>query len=435
MLKLNSISKSVFDAADIQVRENDKVKLRTNGSSDSFKTITRKDIVSSGRVVACEYIGQLVNRNKLAIEKYNSVLDGTGMDYASIQKAHKEKKLLYCANQVCKITGESAPQTFSEFEKVQMNYAHDEMFLRTMAAIDREILMPIFFDVIDAVGMGLIQWEPVGFGSTKEITVRSNDVFLFEDSSWGSSRSTSKNYLYAKTITLNPMPVTCNATIKWYQDVVAGDAGRYYAAIMLGLYNKIYARTIRTMNAIVADDEQTYIPSGLMADTYSTGNWIQITDLVAAANGVSVDNLMAIGTRSALSNLLPVDSTGGAITGLQYGLGEAWFYNGYLPKAGGVDLFPVTPAIVPGTQNSTLDTIDTGDNIYIFAKGLYRPLHGAFYEGTPITLTATPSGGNGSAQGTADFTIDINVTATMDVKPVFASKVGVVTSVYPGAGG
>ena len=119
------------------------------------------------------------------------------------------------------------------------------------------------------------------------------------------------------------------------------------------------------------------------------------------------------------------------MTGLQYGLGEAWFYNGYLPKAAGVDLFPVTPAIVPGTQNSTLDTIDTGDNIYILAKGLYRPLVGARYEGTPITLTATPSGGNGYAQGTADFTIDINVTATLDIQPVFASKVGVITSVYP----
>lgn len=182
-------------------------------------------------------------------------------------------------------------------------------------------------------------------------------------------------------------------------------------------------------NAVAA---QTYIPAGLTANTYTTQNWIRITDLVAAANGVRVDNLMAVGTRSALSNLLPVDGTGGAITGLQYGLGEQWFTNGYLPKAGGVDLFPVTPSIVPGTQNSTLDTIDTGNDIYILAKGLYKPMYGVYMEGTPITLTATP-GGTGNAQGTADFTIDINAGAMFDIKPVFASKVGVVTSVYPGA--
>lgn len=432
MLRLNSIAKSVFDASDIQFNDTDKVKLRANGARDSYKTISRKDIISSGRVVACEYIGQLINKNPLAAEKYNSMLKDVGMDYNAVQRSHRERKLLYCAAQVCKLTNEPAPQTFEEFEKVQMNFANDKIFLRIMAAIDREVLMPIFFDVIDAVGMNLVQWEPVGFGSTKEITVRSNDVFLYEDTAWGSSRSTSKNYLYAKTITLNPMPVTTNATIKWYQDVVAGDAGRYYAAIMLGLYNKIYAKTISAMKKAIADNAtEGYIPTDLTASTYSTSNWITITDKVAAANGVSVDSLMAIGTRSALSNLLPVDAAGGAITGLQYGLGEAWFYNGYLPKAGGVDLFPVSPVIVPGTQNNTLDTIDTGNNIYILAKGLYRPLYGAYYQGTPITLTATPSGGNGYAQGTADFTIDINVTATLDIKPVFASKVGVVTSVYP----
>lgn len=437
MLRLNSIAKSVFDASDIHVNENDKVRLRSNSSADSYKVITRKDIVSSGRVVACEYIGQLINKNPLALSKYNSMLASAKMDYNSVQRAHKERKLLYCAAQVCKLTGEAAPQTFEEFEKTHMNYAADPNFHRVLAAIDREILMPIFFDVIDAVGMGLVQWEPVGFGSTKEITVRSNDIFIYEDTSWGSSRSTSKNYLYAKTITLNPQPITTNATIKWYQDIVAGDAGRYYAAIMLGLYNKIYAKTISVMKKAITDNAtEGYIPEGLTSETYSTANWITITDKVAAANGVPVDGLMAIGTRSALSNLLPVDGEGGAITGLQYGLGEAWFYNGYLPKAGGVDLFPVAPVIVPGTQNSTLDTIDTGDNIYILAKGLYRPLYGAYYQGTPITLTATPSGGNGFAQGTADFTIDINVTATMDIQPVFASKVGVVTSVYnEGAGG
>lgn len=430
MLKLNSIAKSVFDAKDIQVRENESVKVRANGSSNTYKTITRKDIIASGRVVACEFIGKLINQNKFAIDKYNSVVEGMKMNYNDVQRAHKERKLLYCAAQACKITGEEVPATFEDFQKNHLNFAHNPIFMQTLAAIDRDILAPIYFDVIDSVGMGLMQWEPVAFGDTKEITVQSNDVFLFEDSSWGSSRSTSKNYLYANTITLNPTPVSCNATIKWYQDAVSGDAGRYYAAIMLGLYNKIYARVIKTMNAAVTGG--TYIPTGLTASTYTTGNWLTITDKLAAANGVSVSNLMAIGTRSALSNLLPVDSEGGAITGLQYGLGESWFYNGYLPKAGGIDLFPVTPVIVPGTQNSTLDTIDTGNNIYILAKGLYKPLYGTYMEGTPITLTATPSGGNGSAQGTADFTIDINVTATMDIKPVFASKVAVVTSVYPG---
>lgn len=421
MLKLNSIPAKVFDAQETQ-----DIKVKLNNANGSSREISRKEIVATGRLVACEYFGNFINKRPNQIEKYNSRIADKPYDYATLSRKHQEKKLLFCAAQVAKISGKDAPTSFEEI-KTNRSYATDGLFLRVMAEIDRDILDPLFFSVLDAVGMDLMQWEPVGWG-TKEIDVRSNDVFLWEDSSWGSGKSTSKNYLYAKTITINPKVYSCNATIKWYQDVVAGDAGRYYAAIMLGMYNKIYAMNISLLKQAVAGGK--YIPAGLTADTYTTQNWIRITDLVAAANGVRVEDLMAIGTRSALSNLLPVDGTGGAMTGLQYGLGEQWFTNGYLPKAAGIDLFPVSPVIVPGTQNSTLDTIDTGNDIYIFAKGLWKPMYGGYIEGTPITLTATP-GGTGNAQGTADFTIDINAGAMFDIKPVFATKVGVVTSVYP----
>lgn len=421
MLKLNSIPAKVFDAQETQ-----DIKVKLNNTNGSSREISRKEIVATGRLVACEYFGNFINKRPNQIEKYNSRIADKPYDYATLSRKHQEKKLLFCAAQVAKISGKDAPTSFEEI-KTNRSYATDGLFLRVMAEIDRDILDPLFFSVLDAVGMDLMQWEPVGWG-TKEIDVRSNDVFLWEDSSWGSGKSTSKNYLYAKTITINPKVYSCNATIKWYQDVVAGDAGRYYAAIMLGMYNKIYAMNISLLKQAIAGGK--YIPAGLTADTYTTQNWIRITDLVAAANGVRVEDLMAIGTRSALSNLLPVDGTGGAMTGLQYGLGEQWFTNGYLPKAAGIDLFPVSPVIVPGTQNSTLDTIDTGNDIYIFAKGLWKPMYGGYIEGTPITLTATP-GGTGNAQGTADFTIDINAGAMFDIKPVFATKVGVVTSVYP----
>lgn len=422
MLKLNSIAKSVFDAVDVSDST-----LKIN-CGNKTKEISRKDIVATGRVVAVEYVGNYLNKAHNN-ELYTSRLVGS-TDYATLQKAHLEKKLLFCAKKVCEKTGEDAPQTFEEFKKNHARYGQDADFLKVMAAIDKEVLEPIFFDVMDSVGMDLMRMEAIPFGGTKELTIGSNDVFVFEDSSWGSGRSTTKNYLYAKTVTINPKMYSCNATIKWYQDIVAGDAGRYYAAIMLGMYNKIYAKLIRAMNVALADGN--YIPEGLTAETYSTQNWITITDKLAAVNGVRIDDLMAIGTRSALSNLLPVDGNGGAIVGLQYGLGEAWFENGFLPKAAGIDLFPVAPVVVPGTQNSTIDTIDTGDNIFVLAKGGrgYAPLVGGYYEGTPITLTATP-GGTGNAYGTADFTIDINVGATMDIVPVFASKVAVVKSVYP----
>lgn len=417
MLRLNSIPVSTFDASD--VNDNQTVKLN---SADGVKTIYRKDIVATGRLITCEYVGSYLNKNPNNKEKYNSMLDGKNT-YKDLSRAHKEKKLLFCAAAVAEQEKTEAPASFEEFKRNAHVYAHNPTFLRVMAAIDRDVLSPIFFNVLDSVGMGLMQWDSTPFGATKEINVKSNDAFLFEDSAWGSGHSTSKNYLYGKTITLTPKMFSCNATIKWYQDVVNGDVGDYYAAIINGMYSKIYAKEMQALTAAI----DTYIPSGLKSATYTTQNWITITDLVAAANGVNVTDLIAVGQRTALNNVVPIDGTGGAILGMSYGLGEKWFGNGFLPNVGGVDLLPIAPSIVPGTQNSSLLTIGTGNNIYILAKGLYKPLYGVYMEGTPIMLEATPGGD----AGTADFTIDINVGATMDIKPVFASKVGVITSVYP----
>lgn len=411
-MKLNSIHRDLFDAAKCGSD------VRVNASNG--KPISRNEIITTGRLVACEYIGSNLNKRPNNADKYVTRLNG--MDYATVQRAHSDAKFLFCAAQAYKMVGKEAPTI--EEAKRDLSLSTDRTFLATMAAIDRDVLNPIAFRVFDDVSAGgLMRWEAISFGSTAEITVTSNDVFLFEDSSWGSSRSTSKNYLYAKTITLNPKNYSCNATIKWYQDVVNGDAGRYYAAIMNGMWNKIYAKFIQALNNAAADP--TLIPAGLTADTYTTLNWANLTKKVASANGVRRDNLIAYGDITALMNVLPIDGQGGAIVGLQYGLGEEWFKQGYIQNVGGVDMVEAQPVIVPGTQNSTLTEISTENSIYVVAKGAgYAPMYGAYFEGSPITLTATPS-------ETADFAIDINVTATFDIKPVFASKVGVMTSVYP----
>lgn len=433
MLRLNSVTKETLFATDLANEQNEQ-KIRVNSGASAVET-SRREIVASGRLVACEFIGGLINNGKMTNEKYVSRFSsyvGSDVDYASYAKAHKEKKLLFCAKKADEAAGRSSViSSFEDFKKNNAIYANDPTFLRVMAAIDQDILAPIYFDVLSSIGMGLMDWEPVAFGATKLIDVPSNDVFLFEDSSFGSVNSTSKNYLYAKSISLTPKVYACNATIKWYQDVVTGDPGRYYAAIIRGMYSKIYAKLMGVLSA--ATSGNAYIPAGLTAQTYTTANWLRITDLVAAANGVRVQDLMAIGTRSSLSNVLPVDGNGGVIAGLTYGLGEQWFTNGFLPNAAGIDLFPVTPAIVPGTQNSTLNTIDTGSNIYILAKGGfgYRPMMGVYAEGSPLILSANPLGATGSAQGTADMTININTSAYFDIAPVFATKVGVITSVYP----
>lgn len=424
MLKLNSIPASVFDAKQVQDE-----KIRVNG-----KEISRADTVVIGRAILNEHVGTTLNqRPDKKGDQYISKLNGLDTDYATLEKQHRESKLLFCAAMANRAIGLSAPTSFEEVVNNGATYARNATFLATMAAIDRDVISPMFFTVFDEVAGGLLQMHDVAWGQTKEFTVRSNDVVIFEDGSLGSNHSTTKNYLYAKSITSNPRPHTANLTLKWYQDIVNGDAGYYYAALVRGHINKVYALLMQGLSAAIGTPgtANAYIPQGLTAATYTSANWFQITDLLAAANNVTVNDLVAIGKRSALSAITPYDGASGAMLGFQYGLGKEWFGRGYIANVGGVDLIPVSPVIVPGTQNSTLDTIDTGNNIYILAKGLERPMVGTRFTGSPIIITATPGGDFEHSQGTADFTIDINCTAFFDIKPLFASKVAVMMSVYP----
>lgn len=410
-LKLNSLNRDLFAVSGA----ND-IRVNTAGG----KHISRNDVVSSGRLLLTEYVGGQLNLRPDTKGSFTSRLNG--VNYSDFAQKTTEKTLMFCAALANQAVGKEAPASFDEVRN-NMSYAKDENFLRALAAITRDVLEPTLFAVMDDVAAGnLMQWETVPFGGTKEITIASNDVFLFEDSAWGSARSASYNRLYDKTITLNPSPKTTQAKIYWYQHVVNGDIGRYYAAIVRGMWNKIYAMFIQNLTSAIGN--VAYIPTGLTASGYTTDNWNAITTKVAAANNVRRDNLVAFGTVQALSRVLPTDGTGAAIVGLQYGLGEDWIRRGYIPNAAGVQLVEILPAIVPGTQNSTLDTIGFGDNIVVTAKGGYgyAPIYGGYYEGSPLTLELRP-------EETGDLTIDVTATAIFDMKPVFASKVGVITDV------
>lgn len=410
-LKINSIDNKYFETE----AAND---IRVNSASGT--AISRADVVAGGRTLLCEYIGGQLNQRPDTKGQFQSRLNG--ISYADFSRKVTEKTMLFCGIVANQSVGKEVPESYEDVRK-NLSYAKDANFLRTLAAITKDVLEPTLFNIMDDVAAGnLMQWETVPFGGTKEIEIASNDVFLFEDSAWGSARSASYNALYAKTITLNPHPYTTQAKIKWYQDVVNGDIARYYTAIVRGMWNKIYSKFIGQLTSAVGNT--AYIPTDLTASTYTSDNWNRITTLVAAANGVRRDNLLAFGGINALSKVLPVDGTPAAITGLQYGLGEEWIRRGFLPNAAGVQLLEIYPAIVPGTQNSTLDTISFGNDIVIAAKGGYgyAPIYGGYYEGSPMTLELRP-------EETGDLTIDVTATAMFDMKPVFASKVGAITNV------
>ena len=413
MLKLNTLSNSVFDAAGVG---EDITVVALDGTK-----VSRRDLISAGRLCATEYTGLNLAGRPDVKESFRSRLNNKA-EYSAFSRDVSDKMLLFCAAMANKADGRPAPASVAEVKK-NANYARNEAFLRALAAISVDVLEPIYATVMSDVAMGgLMQWEAIPFGGTKEINIKSNDYFRFEDSAPGSARSASYNRLYAKTITLSPKFYTTQAKILWYQDVVNGDAGRYFAAIMQGMWNKIYAIFIKQL--VAATSNTALVPAALTVSTYTTANWNTITTKVAAVNGVTRSDLLAFGEIGPLSKVIPTDGLGAAMLGMQYGLGERWFREGFLPNAAGVSLLEIVPAVVPGTQNSTVNTIGLGTSIIVTAKGGYgyAPIFAGYYDGSPMVLELTPD-------KTGDLTIDLTATAMFDIKPVVASKIGVMTSV------
>lgn len=127
----------------------------------------------------------------------------------------------------------------------------------------------------------------------------------------------------------------------------------------------------------------------------------------------------------ALSKALPAGNTAGASTvnldaALATMLGADWAKYGYMGEYMGVRLMPIDDAIVPGTQNTTITGLIPQDQIWLFPMNGYRPVYVGIEEGTPINLELSPS-------QTADMTIDVLASISLDVQPVFATKGAVIT--------
>lgn len=397
-LKLNSLSVDNF---------------RVNGADTKQGRISRNDLIATGRLLTMEYNGRLSNKARND-KGYEPRLDET--KYNNLASGHKKSLLMFCAAQAYAIQGKNAPEDFEQV-KNDLGLSRDRTFLATLAGISREVITPLMPYVISNMGGILMESTTVPLGQTKEITVHSNDIFLFEDSSWGASRSATLNYLYDDTITLNPHPYTCQACIKWYQMVGNDvDIGWYYNAIMAGLYSRIMANYIGAIKTLA--DNSTYVPDYLTFDTYNSQNWAEAIVAVSTANGIPRDQLMTFGDYRDLQKILPLGTP--SDTALTYGLGLEWMRNGFLSVVGGVPLFEVNPAMVPGTVNTTGDMIGMKGLIIISGRigRAYAPVYTAFADGSPLVIEMEP-------RETGDTSIYIDCTAVMDTKIVLGSKIAV----------
>ena len=273
-------------------------------------------------------------------------------------------------------------------------------------------------------GLGwLAEMTTVPIGQTKELDIMSNDIFLFEDDSWGASRSKPANTLYNKSVTLNPRLRTARVSMKWYQ-LVGNDAdmGWFFNALAAGMYSKITALWISTLTKMTGNT--AYVPAN-MTFTNTSANWVTAGERVSVVNGTRYRNVMAIGRPSALTKALPSGvvnaSTVNLDAALSTMLGVDWARYGFLGEYMGMNLMPIDTAIVPGTQNTSVTDIVPADKIWLVPAGGYKPVYIGMEEGTPIQLELTPD-------QTADMSIDVVVSMSIDCVPVLASRMAVINA-------
>lgn len=404
--RLNSISNNLF-----AYKSNAADTIKLNGADGKVRNLKRDEIISGCRLATLEYFGKLSDMDKENLVKFNSKL---GDKYDSFQKGIWEDTVLYCAALATKPLDIEPYSSMDELKNDRQLYKNST-FWKALAYISQEVITPLFPEIIPSATEKLIDWgTSTRLGETRIVEVESNDFFVFDDDSWGAVSSKPYQYLYKSQIAITPKPYTAKTKIKWYQDIIGGEAGRYFAAFMRGAYSKMYAVMISKFKAALASAK--YMPEGFKFDSYSADNWNKAIMMLEAVNGVSRNQIMALGNLSALSQVLPTNGAAGAVAGIQGKIGEEWVRNGYLANVAGVDLIETSLGVVAGTQNYNPKFIGLDDKIYLMAKVGKAPMVGAMAEGTPITINFTP-------EETADMTIDISETIVFDIAAAFSSKI------------
>ena len=387
-------------------------------------SVARGNLIACGRLLAVERAGRGVNALRAAEGKKGGeyVCKLSEEQYAVTNKNFKERLMLFAAEVSARSNGENAPATYEEFYKAQRKYLSDATFLKVLAGIFRDILPPTAPAVMSNALSWLCQSVSTPIGTTYEIDVGSNDIFLFQDDSWGASRSKPANHNYTKTITLNPTPRTARASVKWYQMVGNNaDLGALMNSVNAGMANKIVALW---NGAMVKAQSNGMIPSGATFTTFTSANWVKAVKAVHKMS--SFRDVIAFGDLEALMKVLPAGNSNGASINLDAALtellGAEWARYGYIGEYLGARLMPLDNVVVPGTQNTTVTDLLPNNVIWFAGAGSKRPVYLCFEDGTPITLDIAPS-------DTGDMTLDLTVTVSLAAAPVFADKLAVMTGV------
>lgn len=398
-LNLNSVSNEVF---------------AINGNDQ------REDIVAKGRVLFYEH----ALKGKMAIlsaKGQNTTVQRTMNDrgYKQLNEQFQRESLLYAAKLACASTGKKAPESWEEFKRNGGEYYGNARFYAVLQGIWQEVIIPILPAVYSEALSDFAETVEIELGQTYAVSIGSNDIPVFQDSSWGASRSVPRNRFYSRDYTLNPTPKSCWITAKWMQLVGTNmDFGVFFANMVAGMYAKTMGMWNEAMTT--ATEDTSLIPTNLNF-TFNNQNWVKGANKIAALNNTTISDVFATGGTVALSKVLPNTVTGSTNVNMDAAiatlLGADYTKAGYLGQFMAVRLMPMRDVIIPGTQNTTVETMLSENDIWMLAGNGRKPLTIGYTSGTPISIEMDPT-------RAADFEIGINLTIALDSVATFASKIG-----------
>lgn len=385
----------------------------------------REELVQTGSILTLERSARKHNENRIqsghAPIEYGFVT-GSAANFAAKANEWCDDVLYFCAEKANSFAGLSTDRN-DRSTYTSINLATNSIFMNLLSGIISDVMYSVTPALVsDLVGeMADVVTTPKG--KTYEVKITSNDVFQWEDTAWTSLRSVPQHQLYNGSITVNPRPKATRFRVNFYQmigndgsmvDTLAAVAGGYAAMIMRKFTDAFVAAIANTK----------YVPSALKATSYTSSNWANVTQNVAMANRVRRDQLIGMGDFRALRLLLPDNAT--LAPAIMEMMGEEYFKNGYIAAHDGVGLFEIQPVADPKTINTTLTPVFPTDTIIIAARAAMRhaPMVMVFEEGSDMRLNLTP-GDDTMATGW----IEGLATASFDLAPVFASRIGVITGI------
>ena len=397
-LNLNSVSNEVF---------------AINGNDQ------REDIVAKGRVLFYEH----ALKGKMAVlsaKGQNTPVQRTMNDrgYKQLNEQFQRESLLYAAKLACASTGKKAPESWEEFKRNGGEYYGNARFYAVLQGIWQDVIIPILPAVYSEALSDFAEIVEIEPGQTYAVSIGSNDIPVFQDSSWGASRSVPRNRFYSRDYTLNPTPKSCWITAKWMQLVGTNmDFGVFFANMVAGMYAKTMGMWNEAMTT--ATEDTSLIPTNLNF-TFNNQNWVKGANKIAALNNTTISDVFATGGTVALSKVLPNTVTGSTNVNMDAAiatlLGADYTKAGYLGEFMAVRLMPMRDVIIPGTQNTTVETMLSENDIWMLAGNGRKPLTIGYTSGTPISIEMDPT-------RTGDFEIGLNLTIALDSVATFASKI------------